>query len=125
MLSDRIHVVNGHVIGYQSLQGAGGDLFGACGCEHKRQRCAGSGLQPAREGLCSLQAGQLHWPEAAPQVHASCTRCLQEHLHSIYIRQSHPITTQIVIILKIACQRSHATDASHRWMGPSLGNMTP
>lgn len=63
--------VTGLVIWYHPLQGAGGDSFGACGCEHKRQWCAGSGLERAREGLCSLQAGQLYWPKVAPQVGSS------------------------------------------------------
>ena len=97
MLSDPSdHVVNACVIWYHALQGAGGDSFGARGCEHERQWCAGSGLERAREGLCALQAGQLYWPQAAPQVGSSFTRWLQEYLLSTCLLQSHLITTRNV-----------------------------
>jgi len=107
------------VVSSDIMQGAGGDSFGARGCEHKRQWCVGSGLERAREGLCSLQAGQLYWPEASPQVGSSYTRWLPNHLHSNCILQSHLITTQNVIVLRTAWQCSHRCQLKvdgHPWV---------
>lgn len=56
------------------VQGAGGDPVGAGGCEHQRQWCVGSGAERAGEGLCPLPPGQLHSPQAAPQVPPPATQ---------------------------------------------------
>lgn len=62
------------------VQGAGSDPADQGGCEHQRQWGTHCGSQRAGERLCALQAGQLHRPQAASQVHpaprSTCTLVL-------------------------------------------------